>query len=78
MPPTEPRRRTAPRVVPVAAFSRIAGGGACTPGDARHGLDGAPDPGKLRERDFSRGDAGSIFWYDIVAPAAVMVLFVIT
>jgi hypothetical protein len=36
------------------------------------------DPGNLRERDFSRGDAGSIFWYDIVAPAAVMVLSVIT
>ena len=32
----------------------------------------------VRERNFSPGNAGFIFWYDILAPAAVICLFVIT
>jgi hypothetical protein len=47
------------------------------PGEASHGLDGAHEPGNPGAR-LSCGDAGSIFGYDVVAPAAVMVLFVIT
>jgi hypothetical protein len=32
----------------------------------------------VRERNFSPGNAGFIFWYDILAPAAVIWLFAIT